>query len=668
MSAVPRPVRYLFAALGAWLAMAAVRNLAFPGFDAGPLFGRYVHDVALLAAGLLCLFRALSRRGERLAWALISVGVLAWTFGEIYYTTVLWTVEIVPVPSPADAGYLLMPPFVLAGLALLLRARTADVPDTLRADGLTAALAVGAVSAAIVVDAVVGAAPGDPLSIATTLAYPLLDLILGGFVVGALAGTGWRLDRTWLLLGTGIFTFWLADSIYLVKIAAGTYESEGWAHAGWWIGLALISAAAWQPAPNADLDRETRPEGVRLIVMPLLFATVGLGLLIYGCFARINALAVGLAAAALVAVMVRLILTFRENRRMLEASRDEALTDALTGMPNRRALARRLERVIPLATMERPLVLTLFDLDGFKLYNDTFGHPAGDALLVRLGASLRGYVDGRGDAFRMGGDEFCALFEPGDEVIEPIVTGAAAALSEHGEGFAVGCSHGSILLPVEAADAASALRIADQRMYAQKNAGRTSASRQSKDVLVRALAERDQGLSDLLDDVARLSEAVARRLGMPDELVDQVRHAAELHDVGKVAIPDEILANPTALNASEWEFVRRHTLIGQRIIGAAPDLLPVAHLVRSTHERWDGGGYPNRLAGQDIPLGARIVAVADAFRAMVSERPYRAARTTAAALAELRRCAGTQFDPMVVDAFRAELAAGRAPAATVDAS
>ena len=135
----------------------------------------------------------------------------------------LWTAETVPVPSPADGGYLLMPPLVLAGVLALLRARTSSVPVTLRTDGLTAALAIGSVSAAIVVQSALEVASGDPLGIATSLAYPLTDLILGGVVVGALAGSGWRLDRTWALLGLGILTFWLADSLYLVGIAAGTY-------------------------------------------------------------------------------------------------------------------------------------------------------------------------------------------------------------------------------------------------------------------------------------------------------------------------------------------------------------------------------------------------------------------------------------------------------------
>ena len=649
MGRAPRAIRVIFGLLAAWLALAAVRNAFFPGWDAGPLFGRYVHDIVLVAAGCLVLARAVMVREERAAWACIGAGILAWTFGEIYYTGVLWTVEEVPVPSPADAGYLLMPPLMLTGVFLLLRARTKCVPVTLLTDGTVAALAIAALSAAIVFQTALGAASGDPLGVATTLAYPISDLILGGFVIGALAGTGWRLDRTWSLLGVGILIFWLADSLYLVQVANGVYESSSWFDAGWWIGLTLVAAAAWQRR-----DGEEAPEeGVRLIVMPLSFAAVGLGLLIYGCFAGLNVLAVILAAAAMLAVMGRLIFTFRDHRRMLLVSREEALHDSLTGLLNRRALTRDLAKAIPRAREARPVVLVIFDLDGFKLYNDTFGHPAGDALLTRLGANLAHYLDGRGTAYRMGGDEFCALFEPREQVVEPIIVGAAAALSEHGEGFSITSSHGSIVLPLETDDAGEALRIADRRMYAQKHGNRASASRQSKDVLVRALAERNPDLSGHMHDVAGLAERVARKLALSQEEVDNVRHAAELHDVGKVAVPDDILSKPGPLNEEEFAFIRRHTLIGERIISAAPALSEVALLVRSSHERWDGAGYPDGLAGEDIPLASRIVFAADAFDAMTSSRPYNQPRTAEDAIREMRACAGTQFDPVVVEAFRA---------------
>jgi len=644
-----------FAACALWLAFYELRVIVAPGLDAGPLTSRFAHDVVLLISSALILAKALAAGRERLAWLLIGAGVLAWSLGEVHYTAVLWDAEVIAIPSPADIGYLLLPPLALAGIVLLLRARARAVPRTLLVDGVIAALAVAALSAALVFETVLENVEGNAAAVATNLAYPLGDLVLLSLIVGALAGTGWRLDRTWMLLAIGVSTFWLADSLYLVKTAEGTFTSGGPIDTGWWAGLFLIAAAAWQRPPARV--RTPAGESLRLIAVPLGFGLVGLGLLVYGCVTSLNPLAIVLAAASLAAVMLRLTLTFKENVAMLRASRDEAMTDALTGLGNRRALAVAIEDLVPQGDEPpRPLVLALFDLDGFKHYNDTFGHPAGDALLIRLGRNLTACLEHRGSAFRMGGDEFCVLIEPGADEPAQLVRSAAAALSESGDGFSIGCSFGSILLPEEASDPAEALRIADQRMYAQKHAGRMSAGRQSKDVLLRALTERSPDLGGHLSSVAELAERTARRLGLPAEEVERIRHAGELHDAGKVAIPDAILSKPGPLTEDEWGFVRRHPLIGERIVRSAPSLSRVAELVRSTHERFDGDGYPDRLQADAIPLGSRIVAVCDAFDAMTSGRPYAAARTPREALDELRRCAGTQFDPAVVETFRAVIA------------
>lgn len=213
-------------------------------------------------------------------------------------------------------------------------------------------------------------------------------------------------------------------------------------------------------------------------------------------------------------------------------------------------------------------------------------------------------------------------------------------------------SYGSVLLPVEATTATEALREADRRMYARKNSdSRSSAGRQSADVLLRILSERSPALGVHLDEVTALCDAVAERLGMPEADRSPLLQAASLHDVGKAAIPDAILNKPGPLNDDEWAFMRRHTLIGERILSAAPALSRAAKLVRWSHERFDGKGYPDKLASSVIPLASRIIAVCDAYDAMVSERPYKPPAEPAAARAELRRCAGAQFDPEVVEVF-----------------
>ena len=184
-----------------------------------------------------------------------------------------------------------------------------------------------------------------------------------------------------------------------------------------------------------------------------------------------------------------------------------------------------------------------------------------------------------------------------------LVAAATEALSEHGDGFSVGPSVGTVQLPGEAATPSAALHLADRRMYADKGRSRSSATRQTRDVLISALREREPDLHEHVTDVAHLAVRVATELGMPAEQRDEVASAAELHDMGKVAIPDAILNKPGPLNEDEWRFMRRHTLIGERILLSAPALRPVAKLVRSSHERWDGTGYPDGLEAEQIPAG-----------------------------------------------------------------
>jgi diguanylate cyclase (GGDEF)-like protein len=360
-------------------------------------------------------------------------------------------------------------------------------------------------------------------------------------------------------------------------------------------------------------------------------------------------LSLGLGAVGLV-----LMAGMRAQRATLRLEGDEAREmagrDFLTGLGNRRRLMADLERLLA-ADSTDPHVLALFDLDGFKAYNDSFGHAAGDNLLTRLAHRLDEAMAGRGSTYRMGGDEFCILVRDEPGVAHDRVAGASTALTAEGEGFSIASSFGAVHLPEEADSASEALRIADQRMYAQKSRGRTSAGRQSTEVLLQVLSERDPALGTHLDDVAYLCERVAIQVGVSNEESTPLLQAASLHDVGKAAIPDSILNKPGPLNDAEWEFMRRHTLIGERILSAAPALSEAARLVRASHERWDGSGYPDGLAGEEIPMGARIISVCDAFDAMTSPRSYRDSIGAAAALAELRRCAGTQFDRAVVNAF-----------------
>jgi diguanylate cyclase (GGDEF)-like protein len=613
------------------------------------LFQDYVYNGLLLAGAGFCLWRAAAFREERLAWLVMGAGIVAWTGADVLWTAVYSNDASPPYPSVADGLWLVYYPAACVTLLLLARSRVGRVRLNLLFDGLIAALTTAALLCALLYGPVVHASAGElSAEVLTNLAYPVGDLLLLGLVVAVLGLTGWRPGRSWVLLGLGLGIAAVADGIYLLQTVEGTYSEGTLLETLWPASALLVGLSAWQPAMRAAAPAH---ESLRMVLVPFASGLAGIGLLTYDHFDRVNKLSLVLGSVALLLVVVRTALLFSENQRMIARIHDEARTDPLTGLRNRRSLMDDLAKELAEATLDEPRAIVLFDLDGFKEYNDVFGHPAGDGLLVRLGLRLADTVQGHGRAYRLGGDEFCVLMRPGAAGVEPLALACVAALSEHGEGFDVTTSHGAVLAPAEARTATEALQLADRRMYARKGGRRLSAGSQSRDVLLRTLSETRPDLHAHLRGTAELARGVGRELGMRPEALDEVARAAELHDVGKMAIPDEILEKTGPLDDAEWSFMRRHTIIGERILLAAPSLRAAARLVRASHERWDGRGYPDGLAGDDIPLGARVVSACDAYHAMTTERPHRPRRSSSEALAELYRCAGTQFDPEVVAAF-----------------
>jgi diguanylate cyclase (GGDEF)-like protein len=367
-----------------------------------------------------------------------------------------------------------------------------------------------------------------------------------------------------------------------------------------------------------------------------------------GPMTGVGALPVMVAIAAMLLIGY-LLLVLRRGESVLVSA---ANTDALTGLHNRRRLLADLDIQITRASDEDPLLLVLLDLNGFKSYNDTFGHPAGDALLTRIGGALARNIRGRGTAYRIGGDEFCILARPGHDGVDGVIDIGARSLSEHGDGFSITASYGAVLLPADALTATEALRQVDLRMYENKTSGRVPADAQTMNALMRAMRERDPECAERMTRTAELVGDVCRELGVSPAEEARIRQAAQLHDVGKVGIPDNILRKPGPLSPLEWDFMRQSPVIGERITAAAPALVALAPLIRSARESYDGTGYPDRLAGEGIPLGARIIAACSALVAMTSDRPHAARRDLPAALDEIGRGAGTQFDPRVVRALR----------------
>jgi diguanylate cyclase (GGDEF)-like protein len=655
----PLAVRLIGAVMALGLAIHGSHALLHYG---GPTIRAIIDDwvytaVEVLAVGL-CAARAVARRENRAAWTLMCIGLLTWAIGDLIWTVWLEHLANPPIPSVADAFYLPMYPVIYASLMLLIRSQTRGAGASQWLDGAVVGLTLAAAGAQLVLPALLVARSHHTLEDAVNLAYPLGDLTLLVFVILAFSLSGWRPGRAWLWIAAGLVTSAVADLLFVYLNAHGTYTSGGIIETLWPLSMSLIAYSAWQPTggPRVRIAPDT-------IMLPWIATAAAMVLLVDAAWHHVTQVAIACARGAVLFSFARSALTYRENLRMLRAIGDQASTDPLTELGNRRRLMDELDIAAARSAHGEATTLIFFDLDGFKRYNDTFGHTAGDALLARVGAALAAAVGGDGTAYRLGGDEFCVLAGGRISRQHPLIGDAVAALTEHGSAFTISPSFGLAVLPDDAGSASAALQLADRRMYADKGDGEQRNHRgETRDVLMQLLTERTPRVQDSLHEVGRRVRGLGRHFELDAEQLDELLRAAELHDIGKLAVPDEILFKPGRLTATEWQFMRQHPLIGERILNADPALRPVARLVRASHERWDGTGYPDGLAGQAIPLAARIIAVCDAFEAMRRDRIHRPARTDAQAIQELRRESGRQFDPAVVEALCHQFQAERASA------
>ncbi len=366
-------------------------------------------------------------------------------------------------------------------------------------------------------------------------------------------------------------------------------------------------------------------------------------------------LLIGFISGAILGAVVTLVLLGRSGGRggTGEVSA-EALLDPLTGLATHDVLLGDLRRELDGGS---EVTLYLFALDGFKDYNDAYGDQCGDALLGWLGRKLRDAVGSYGTAYRMRGGSFALLAVGSERFTNALCASAASALSESGDGFQISCDVGGATLPVDTALPREGLELAARRASKAGGERHVKSGRRAPSDAIEALR-----LVRSRQDVAALAVAIARRLEVPEAEIEHIENAMHLCDVGNVAVPRAVLSYPGKITGPEWQFILLHTRVGARLIAGPLGLEPVARLVRHSHERWDGAGYPDGLSGAAIPLGSRIVFVCSAFHDMTSERPHHAALEPVDAVAQLERGAGSQFDPAVVEAFRAEfLGAANAP-------
>ncbi|HVD15337.1 MAG TPA: EAL domain-containing protein [Actinomycetota bacterium] len=474
IGALPRRHRLAVASLrglavAALVACAVV--LAWPG-DRGSELGAWLASGVAATATVLCLTRAVLDRQERAAWLCMGAGLACYEAGNVVYLAWIIHLDPQPFPSVVDALFLAFYPFAYATLVLLVRRRVSQFHRSLWLDGVIGGLGAAAIGAALAFQTIVDATGGAPASaVATNLAYPLADLLLLVLVVGVVALMGWRPGRAWLLLATGFVLFALADTLYLFRVASGTYLPGTWLEVVWPAAILIIGLAAWS-SPRAG--HPVRMEGWTVLVVPSLFAVSSLGVLLLDHFTGISTLAAALATGCLLACVVRTVAAFLEVRSLSD-SRRQAHTDDLTGLGNRRLLHSEMNAALKPGGKPQKLALLVVDLDRFKEINDAFGHEIGDRLLRLVGPRLERALIPVDVLVRLGADEFAVLVREADvhraaEVATRLLSVLDTPFTLEGVALHIDASIGIAVYPDHAADGAELLQRADIAMYQAKEA------------------------------------------------------------------------------------------------------------------------------------------------------------------------------------------------------
>ncbi len=514
--------------------------------------------------------------------------------------------------------------------------------------------------------------------------YLLMDLLLAACVLLLGARTGQR-RAVLALFSAGLLVIIISDTLFGYLSLQGTFQSGTLIDIGWSFGYMLIGVGVYTSQQTAEaasavpdrllpLWKSLLPYLVLPVVVVLVLYTeqaAGRPVLRHGVFWG--------AFVLVCLVMARQVLALRENWELNERMKTLVITDPLTGLYNHRAFHARLAEEAAHAKQDgQTIAVVMLDLDNFKFFNDAYGHAAGDGVLRRITRALNETALPEDTVGRFGGDEF-ALILPLQtrcgtrqglsasglrESLQAAFSGLFYQPPDSPSEIPLTASVGVALFPAEADSYFEALELADQRLMHIKTGGTDNPA----DALYRELAQSLSGFSMLnalvtavdnkdrytrrhSEDVRTYSLQIAGAFGLDAETLRTVQVAALLHDVGKIGVPDRVLRKPGALADEEYQAVQQHPVMGAAIVGAVPGFEETLDTVRHHHERWDGGGYPFGLRGEETPFLARIVSVADAFSAMTTDRPYRRGMERGKALRILKEGAGTQWDPDCVAAL-----------------
>ena len=624
-----------------------------------------------LVLAIVCL-RLVVVRSERLAWSMLAGALAAWIAGDI-----LWHAAGYPTVSVADVLYGISYACFYANLGLLLRRRARGLGVSAWLDGIVGATCMIALSGTFVLPAIAGSG-GSTLETVVNLFYPVADLVLVVLAVGGMALSRWHASPAWIALAVGQTVSGVVDSLYLYGVAAHPVVPSWVLFSVWNASFIVLGVAAWLPTAI----RGGRAEGARLLIAPAVFAVIATAVLAVASIHGSRSVGLAFAALTVAGVLIRMTLFYREISMLhdgLARAEREAARDPLTGLLNHRTFHERLAEEVTRAHADgTTLSLVLLDLDHFKLVNDTRGHQAGDALLVRVAQRLQETARTHDVLGRVGGEEFAWIL-PHCTEMEAVEAADRARVAIHGLAIEVeGLRATTLSAGVSSTDRASSpvdiYRLADGALYWAKAHGRDkvvsyspevvtalSASDEAAqlarsqalsavNVLARAVDAKDPYTQRHSERVADLSIAIATALGWQIPEIVALRTAALVHDVGKIGVPDAVLAKHEHLDEEEWRVIRAHPGLGAQIVSGVLSADQVSW-VRGHHERHDGGGYPDGLAGEDVPLGASVLAVADAWDAMTSDRPYRPALSIDEALRRCHEGRGTQFRPEVIEAL-----------------
>ena len=668
-----------------WCIAFTVASLLVPAdTHAQLLLGDVVYLVPVLAAAALTTAAAARRATRHRAfWVVLAASTVLWAIGEMTWGFLELVLEQEPFPSIADVFY-------LSGMALVIAAVLLGFGRGRRLrnwrallDASILVVAIGYLGWALLVRPQL--ADGMTSVAAVGAAYPLLSVSALMVLVSVAFSGHRRVPRAVVLVGAGVLAGALANVAYTRLVVLDSYGSGSVINVGWQLEAVLFCLAALvtlrHDEGTADEQTEPRDVGLGLVLAGLAACFVLVGSHVVDGETPLPAFA--LLCYAVAAIVLRLVLTARESARYAARLRHAlvqqerlAVTDALTGLHNRRFLAEVIK--LEVERVERGsggVGLLVIDLDHFKRVNDRHGHPAGDAVLRECAARLMATLRSIDVVARYGGEEFVVVLpDVGAETVGVIAERCRDAIAREpflvgdGDAITVTASVGAACHPAHSADADDLMRIADAALYAAKDLGRDTVqvgrpAATSREALpqVSTMTTFLESLAEEIDEsiagwprsraVSRWAAQLAGQLGLDDRCAARCAAAGRFHDLGMLRVPDAILAKPGPLDEQEWAIVQRHARYGQGMLALSKELEDVGRVVGQHHERWDGTGYPARLARSAISIEARVVAVCEAWAAMTSDRPYRAALGPDAARAELLDEAGRQFDPDVVAAF-----------------